>query len=131
MTTIDTMQYNNLLIDCKITAASVRLLLSNSYYNYTTKLRFTFFFFYSLHKAIALKSIDTIYKNANWMEREISEMFAPIYINKIDNRMLLLDYSKDTHPMLKDFPTESWGELYYDFLDKTLYYSDFIDHIEL
>lgn len=41
------------------------------------------------------------------MEREISEMFAPIYINKIDSRMLLLDYSKDTHPMLKDFPTES------------------------
>lgn len=131
LSAVDTLKYDNLLPDINIYLNNNRLLMHNTYYIYFTKLRLTFFYFYSLEHNKHLVSLDAFYKNANWLEREVSEMFSPIYVNKNDTRMLLLDYPKDDHPMLKDFPVESWGELYYDFLDKTLNYSDVIEHIEL
>lgn len=127
---VDTQDYENLFLEYEI-KPHIRLLLYNIYYMYNNKLRLTLFYPYSLENAEHLASIDMIYKNSNWLERELSEMFSPIYTNKIDTRILLLDYPKDNHPMLKDFPVESWGELYYDFLDKTLTYTDVIDHTEL
>lgn len=126
----DTRDYNNLFSELT-TIFNNKLLLNNTYYFYNTKLRLTLFQSYSLENPRNLQSIDAIYKNANWLERELSEMFSPIYLNKTDTRMLLLDYPKDNNPMLKDFPVESWGELYYDFLDKSLHYTDVIDHTEL
>lgn len=108
-----------------------RLMLYNNYYNYTNKLRLTFLYSYSLLKHNELLSIDRLYENSQWLERETSEMFNINYIFKKDTRSLLLDYPKKNFPLLKDFPTESWSELYYDFLEKTLIYTDTIDHIEL
>lgn len=57
-------------------------------------------------------------------------MFSIIYQNKLDSRTLLLDYSKKEHPLLKTFQSEGNFELYYDFIDQTLYYGG-VRNIEL
>ncbi len=44
-------------------------------------------------------------------------MYNINYINKNDNRSLLLDYSRNEYPMLKDFPTEGYEEIYFDFFE--------------
>lgn len=106
-----------------------RVSLYYHYYCYLTKLRLTLFNTHSFDDTVF--SLDSLYLNCVWLEREISELFWINYNNKKDTRTLLLDYPKKNHPMLKDFPTESWGELYYDFLDKSLNYSEELDHTEL
>lgn len=128
---IDTLKYsamfefNNFIIN----DIKHRLLIFNSYYLYLLKNRITLFNPYGINSNVP--SIDKIYFNANWAERELSELFFILYSNKKDTRALLLDYPKKNYPMLKDFPTESWSELYYDFLEKTLFYTEVIDHTEL
>lgn len=108
-----------------------RIILFNNYYNYSNKVRFNIICNYSFLSNNNLLTIDKLYENSQWLERETSEMFNINYNHKKDTRSLLLDYPKKNFPLLKDFPTESWSELYYDFLEKTLIYTDAIDHIEL
>jgi NADH:ubiquinone oxidoreductase subunit C len=48
---------------------------------------------------------------------------------KKDSRPLLLDYSRNEFPMLKDFPTEGYYDIYYNFFENKLTYvqSEFIE----
>ena len=62
-------------------------------------------------------SIDKLYKSASWLERETGEMFKISYKFKTDNRRLLLDYSKQEHPLLKDYPTEGFNDVFYNFFE--------------
>lgn len=64
------------------------------------------------------------------MEREVSEMFGVNFVNKRDSRSLLLDYSRNEHPMLKDFPCEGHQDIYYNLFEEKLTYVDH-DYIEL
>lgn len=48
-----------------------------------------------------LFSISKIFSNASWLERENSEMFDLIFINLVDSRKLLLDYTCGRGLMLK------------------------------
>jgi NADH:ubiquinone oxidoreductase subunit C len=57
-------------------------------------------------------------------------MFGINYYNKKDIRKLLLDYSKVEHPMLKDFPVEGFSEVFYDFFEDQVVFSN-NDSIEL
>ena len=44
------------------------------------------------------------------------------YSFKKDVRKLLLDYSKNENPLLKDFPVEGFSEIFYDFFeDQTIF----------
>jgi NADH dehydrogenase (ubiquinone) Fe-S protein 3 len=65
------------------------------------------------------------------MEREVSEMYGLSYDNKKDVRSLLLDYSRNEFPMLKDFPTEGYNDIYYNFFENKLKYSNKNEFIEL
>ena len=85
---------------------------------------------YNFYKKNRIASIDKLYKNASWVERETSEMFGINYYNKKDIRKLLLDYSKVENPMLKDFPTEGFSEIFYDFFEDQVVFSN-NDSIEL
>lgn len=67
-------------------------------------------------------SLDRLFKNAGWLEREASEMYGIHFWGKMDTRKLLLDYSKIEHPMLKDFPTEGIRDVFYDVLDNQIEY---------
>ena len=70
-----------------------------------------------------LVSIDKIYKSASWLERETGEMFRIIYQHKTDNRRLLLDYSKQENPLLKDYPTEGFNDVFYNFFEDQVVYN--------
>ena len=131
ITAIDTLYYNFVidknLKNINVSYKNARLIPQYSYFNYSNKLRLTLF---SNNQKKNTQSIDVIYKNAHWLEREVSEMFPIKYNNKIDSRSLLLDYSKNEYPLLKDFPTEGFNELYYDFFDSNTNYV-VSEHIEL
>ena len=44
-------------------------------------------------------------------------MFKISYQNKIDTRRLLLDYSKQENPLLKDYPVEGFNDFFYNFFE--------------
>lgn len=41
-------------------------------------------------------------------------MYGIHFINKKDTRKLLLDYSKNEYPLLKDFPSEGLQEVFFN-----------------
>lgn len=125
MSAIDTLKYNKIIPKSEYFNFKDRFLVFNIYYFYFIKIKITFI--QSTNNWI--DSIDSIYKNSNWLEREVSEMFGLNFINKKDNRSLLLDYSRNEFPMLKDFPTEGYYEIYYDFFENKIDYfkNEFIE----
>lgn len=50
-----------------------------------------------------------------WPIREVVEFFGFKNFKTIDNRNLLLDYSSNMNPLLKDFPCEGLEEVYFNF----------------
>lgn len=115
---IDTVKYNsmNSLFPEISFLKKNRILLYSVYYTYFAKIRLTIICSTKLN----INSIDKIFKNANWLEREVSEMYGIQYIGKKDSRPLLLDYSKNEFPMLKDFPTEGVNDIYFNFFENKL-----------
>ena len=55
-----------------------------------------------------------MYKNSNWLEREVAEMHGVEFTNKKDSRRLLLDYTTFENPLLKKFPCEGLNFLKYN-----------------
>lgn len=112
---VDTLNYTNTTEEIPIFNKKNRIIAYYIYYLYTTKIRLTIL----LHSAEnKYNSIDQIYKNANWTERETSEMYGLIYTNKRDSRKLLLEYTKDENPLLKDFPTEGLSDTFFNFFEE-------------
>ena len=71
-----------------------------------------------------LTSLDRIFKSAGWLERETGEMFKVSYNFKTDTRRLLLDYSKQENPLLKDYPVEGFNDAFYNFFEDQVIYND-------
>jgi len=124
MSAIDTLKYNNMFPDLDLLKKN-RLILYSIYYTYFAKIRLTIIYSIKLNS----KSIEKVYKNSNWLERESLEMYGVQFIGKRDSRSLLLDYSKNESPMLKDFPTEGVNDIYYNFFENKLTYikNEFIE----
>lgn len=59
-------------------------------------------------------SIAELFLNANWLEREVSELHSFFFSYKKDLRNLLLPYGDSTSPMLKSFPSIGTREIFYD-----------------
>lgn len=93
------------------------LILFNIYYFFFLKIRLTTYT-YNFNKNY--KTLESFFKNANWLERESSEMFGVNFLFKKDNRCLLLDYSKNENPLLKKYPCEGYYDIYYNYLDNKL-----------
>lgn len=75
-------------------------------------LRFRFRIF--LSQNFALTSIADIFPSANWLEREVYDMFGIFFFNHPDLRRILTDYGFEGHPMRKDFPLAGHVEVRYD-----------------
>ena len=100
----------------------------NIFYSYTTKNRISVFV--NTDETIAVKSLQSVFENSNWLERETAEMVKLLFKNKPDVRNLMLDYPKIEFPMLKDFPVEGYQDVYYNvFEDQVQYISS--EYIEL
>ena len=62
----------------------------------------------------SLNSITELYLNANWLEREVSELHGIFFNNKKDLRNLMLTYGDVSAPLRKSFPSIGVKELFYD-----------------
>lgn len=74
------------------------------------------FIFFSGSDADKIFTAGYIYNNLLWSEREISEMHNIIFLEKSDSRHLLLDYSVNGSPMLKNYSVIGYLELLYSFI---------------
>ena len=72
---------------------------------------------FSESKFKKVSSIDKLFKSSSWLERETGEMFKISFLSKVDTRRLLLDYSKQENPLLKDYPVEGFNDVFYSFFD--------------
>lgn len=61
-----------------------------------------------------IQSVQPIFNSANWMEREVWDLFGIFFKNHPDLRRLLTDYGFKGHPLRKDFPLSGFTELRYD-----------------
>jgi NADH:ubiquinone oxidoreductase subunit C len=97
---------------------SNNLIVYYMYYILNLKLRLTFLFLPSSNQNLSsINSIDKIFKNANWVERETSEMYNINYLWKNDTRKILIDYSKNEYPLLKNYPSEGFQDVFYNFFE--------------
>jgi len=92
------------------------ILLFYVYYFFTIKTKIILITGYS-NTSSRISSVDKIYKSSSWLERETGEMFKILYLLKTDTRRLLLDYSKQENPLLKDYPVEGFSDVFYSFFE--------------
>lgn len=116
-TAIDNRFINNLNKNLNIFFTNNKILNFYLYYFLNLKLKILFLVNVSNNNKPYLYSIDKIFNNANWLERETSEMYGILYYFKYDIRKLLLDYSKLENPMLKDFSSEGIQDVFYNFFE--------------
>lgn len=62
----------------------------------------------------SLNSITELFLNANWLEREVSELHGIFFSGKKDLRNLMLPYGDTSAPMRKSFPSVGVKEIFYD-----------------
>lgn len=84
------------------------------YVNLLKKLNVRFFFKLFIKKENVVISISKLFKSANWLEREIWDMYGLKFIYHNDLRRILTDYGFLGHPLLKQFPLIGFIELRYD-----------------
>jgi len=69
-----------------------------------------------------ISSLTKIFPSANWMEREIFDMYGIKYSNHPDLRRILTDYGFEGHPLRKDFPLTGHNEVRYSEDEKKVIY---------
>ena len=70
----------------------------------------------------SVASLFKIFPSANWMEREVFDMYGINFINHPDLRRILTDYGFEGHPLRKDFPLTGHNEVRYSEDEKKVIY---------
>lgn len=69
-----------------------------------------------------LPSLTAIFPSANWLEREVWNLFGVLFTNHPDLRNILTDYGFEGKPMRKDFPLVGYNQIRYDEEQKRIIY---------
>ena len=77
---------------------------------------------YYLKENKIIPSITNIFPSANWMEREVFDMYGIEFKDHPDLRRILTDYNFKGFPLRKDFPLTGHNEVRYSEQDKKVIY---------
>ncbi len=68
---------------------------------------------YFISENEVISSLTSIFPSANWMEREVFDMYGVNFKDHPDLRRILTDYGFEGHPLRKDFPLTGNSEVRY------------------
>ena len=77
---------------------------------------------YFINENEKISSLVKIFQSANWMEREIFDMYGIKFNDHPDLRRILTDYGFEGFPLRKDFPLTGHNEVRYSEEEKKVIY---------
>ena len=77
---------------------------------------------YHINENEIVPSITQIFPSANWMEREVFDMYGIKFKDHPDLRRILTDYNFEGFPLRKDFPLTGHSEVRYSEDEKKVIY---------
>ncbi len=76
----------------------------------------------NIEVAKKIPTLTKIFPSANWMEREVFDMYGIEFIDHPDLRRILTDYNFEGFPLRKDFPLTGFNEVRYSEKEKKVIY---------
>ena len=87
-------------------------------HEYNLRINITF----SINENEVVNSLTKIFPSANWMEREVFDMYGIKFNDHPDLRRILTDYGFSGYPLRKDFPITGHSEVRYSEEKKQVVY---------